>query len=58
MNDSTTCRVKRAHITRARELVPNGDRMSTQALVDVVVTAGLEALQNPPVKVTGDGVPL
>ena len=57
MTDSTTCRVKREHIAKARELVPNGDKMSTQALVDVVVTMGLEALRNPPAKMSGDGVP-
>ena len=53
MSETTTCRVKRAHIEKARELVPNGDRLSTQAVLDVVVEAGLEALQKPAEEAVG-----
>lgn len=55
MNETTTCRVKRAHIERARKLVPNGDRLSMQAVLDVVVEAGLEALQKPAEEAVGAG---
>lgn len=53
MNGTTTCRVKRAHIERARELVPNGDRLATQAVLDLVVEAGLNALQKPAKEAVG-----
>ena len=48
MNESTTARIQRAHIALARSIIPGGDMMPAQTVVDAVIRAGLDALQAAP----------
>jgi len=48
MSDTITARVLRQHIADARAILPNGDALTTQAVVDHLACAGLTSLQAQP----------
>lgn len=57
MPQTVTVRVQRAHIDAARELLPGGPALSTQAVVDGVVAAGVDRLRESPRVLTEADIP-
>jgi hypothetical protein len=48
MTDTAMARIDRAHIAAAKAIIPGGENMPTQAIVDHLVRAGLGQLQAAP----------